>query len=336
MLASPPSVDRRFFLNAVNAMKTIGVDVPSLCAQHALANPLDSPGERIPLALVSPVYDLIASASGDAEYVYKVTNQASLEGAGTIFQLVSCCATLFDAVRLVCRFSSIASDVVSYSFSERGRHVDFIVTPNREVYASAHQIEASLFLLTQYQRMTPASRGPLLQEVWFTHAPRFAVARYEAHFGCPVLFNQQRVGARLLRGALDTPLPGADERLEDYYRSVAERYESSVMAGDTLPARVQRLFVQRMAFGEPDREAIARALNTSVRTLQRQLREAGLSYRELIEQARLGAATQELLTSERPVHEVAFLVGYADARAFRRAFLRWTGTAPADFRKQNR
>lgn len=331
-----PSVDRRFFLNAVDAIARIGVDLPALCARRGVANPLDEPGERIPLRAVSHVYDLIGEELNDPEYVYKVTSQASLEGAGTLFQLVSCCATMLDAVRLVCRYSSIASDVVAYSIHERGHHVDFLVTPNRNVYVTLHQVEAAVYVLTQYRRMTPASRGPLVVEAYFGHGPRFPAARYEQHFGCPVHFGQQRTGLRLSRAALDTPLPGADERLQAYYRSVAERYESSIGAGDALPKRVQRLFLQRMAFGEPDREDIARALNTSVRTMQRQLREQGASYRELIESARLSAGKQELLASERPVHEIAFLVGYADVRSFRRAFQRWTGQAPADFRREER
>jgi len=337
MINSTPSVDRQFFLNIASVVARIGIDIPRLCAEHGLANPLDVPGERIPLALISPLYDCIAVASDDPEYAYKLTHPAFFAGAGTLFHLATCCATLFDALQLVSRYSSVASDVATSSFSDQGRHhVDFILTPNREAYVSAHQVEGLLFGLMQYQRMTPTSQGPLLQEVWFAHGPRFPVERYESYFGCTVRFSQKRVGARLLRKALDTPLPGADERLKDYYRSVAERYEQSVMSGEALPSRVQRLFVQRMAFGEPDREEIARALNTSVRTLQRQLRAAGLTYRELIEQARLGAAKQELLTTERPMHEIAFLVGYTDARTFRRAFLRWTGLAPAEFRKQNR
>ncbi len=328
-----PSVDRRIFLTIVDALALAGVDLPEVCARRGLANPLDVPGERIPIALVSVVYDCIGEESGDPEFAYKLVTPRSLEAGGTIFQLMTCCATMFDAIRLVCRFSSITSDVATLSFHERNKHVDFLITENRDAYVSLHQREVIPFVLTRFQQMTPASRGPLFVEVWFKHAPRFPVARYEKYFGCPVLFNQQRNGARLLRNALDTPLPGADERLQAYYRSVAEHYESTVIAGDALQARVQRLFVQRMAFGDPDREEIARALNISARSLHRQLREIGLSYRELIEQARLNAAKQELLTSERPVHEIAFLVGYADVRGFRRAFQRWTGTAPAEFRR---
>lgn len=331
-----PSVDRRVFLTIVEALERIGVDMPAVCAQRGLDNPLDEPGERIPIAKVARVYDAISEEIADPELVYKVTTQARLEGGGTVFQLMLCCATLFEALRLVCRFSSLASDVAAISFHEKPDHVDLLVAENRDVYVSRHQLEAAVFVITRFRQLAPASRGPLLAEVWFRHAPRFPVERYEHHFGCPVLFNQQRDGTRLLRSALAAPMPGADERLQAYFHSVAEHYESTLMAGDSLQARVQRLFVQRMAFGDPDREEISRLLNISARSLHRQLSELGLSYRQLIKQVRLDAAKLELLSSERPVHEVAFLVGYADVRGFRRAFQRWTGSAPADFRRDNR
>lgn len=328
-----PSVDRRFFNNAVETLKTQGVDVAALCARHGLANPLDLPGERLPLAAVSPIYDLICAETRDPELLLRTSSIANMAEAGTIFNLLACCATLFDALQLACRYSSIATDIVTYSFHERASHVDFFVTPCRGVYVSPLQVEVGVLLPVRFGQVLPAGRGPIAQEAFFTFAPRFPLEHYERWFGCPVHFNRRQSGLKLNRAALDTPLPGADARLRDYYRSVAERYEGTIAAGESLPERVKRLFIQRMAFGEPDREAIARALNTSVRTLQRQLREQGVSYRELIEDARIGFAQQELRAGERPVHEVAFLAGYADVRSFRRAFQRVTGVAPGDFRR---
>lgn len=332
-----PSVDRHFLFNILGAMAGVGIDVPKICADSGLPNLLQEQGERVPLALVSSLYEAIGNTSEDAEFVYKLGNTVDFSGAGTLFQLVSCCDTLFSALQLVSRYSSIASDVVKCSFGEHGRqHVDFFVIPNRSVLVTAHQIEGSLFALARFHRMTPASQGPLIQEIWFTHAPRLPLERYEAYFGCSVLFHQPRVGARLLRKALDTRFPGADERLQNYYRNVAENYEAKAFSGNDFVERVQRIFLQRMAFGEPHREDIAHALNISVRTLQRNLHTAGMSYRELTEQARIGAARQELLGTDRPMHEIAFLLGYSDARVFRRAFQRWTGSTPVDFRKQRK
>lgn len=332
-----PSVDRHFLAGIMASMSEIGIDAQRICSDFGLKYPLEEQGERVPLALVSSLYEAIGNACQDPEFVYKLGSSVNFAGAGTLFQLVSCCENMLTALQLVSRYSAIVSDAVKCSFGEHGRtHVDLLVIPNRAVYVTAHQLEGCLFALSRFHRMTTASQGPLLKEIWFTHAPRFPVARYEAYFGCAVHFHQNRTGARLLRKALETPFPGADKRLQNYYRSAAENYETKVISGNGFPEQVQQIFLQRMAFGEPNREDIANALNISVRTLQRNLRSAGLSYRELTDQARMGAARQELQYSDRPMHEIAFLLGYSDARVFRRAFQRWTGSTPVDFRKQRK
>ncbi len=336
MISNTPSVDRHFFMSVASAMTRIGVDVPSFCLQQRLSNPLDEPGERIPLALVAPLYERIGETCGDPEFIYKVGTGIDFTSAGTLFHLVTCCATMLDALQLVSRYSAVASDVVKCSFSNPLRtHVSFIVTPNPHVQVTTHQVEGVLHGLKRFQQATPASHGPLIDEIWFRHAPRFSVEHYEQHFGCSVRFHQSHNGARLQRKALALSFPGADDRLKSYYCNVLEKYELDVMSGDTLEARAQLLFTKKMAFGEPAREVIARELNTSVRNLQRQLQRAGTSYRQVTEQARLVAARQELLNSDRPMHEIAFLLGYSDSRVFRRAFKRWTGMSPVDFRRHN-
>lgn len=335
-MSTSPSVDRRFFENNMTAIASLGVDIDALCRRRGITYPLSLPGDRIPLALASPVFDAVGEELSDPEYVYRLAPVFSPAGIGTMFQLLMCCESLLDALRLVCRYSAIASDVVSYRFQERGKLVDVEVTPCPNAYVSFHQLEGAVFMGTQYRRFVAAGSGGLLVEAFFAHGPRFPVARYEDYFGCPVRFHATRNGLRLNRDVLDTPMPGADQRLRDYYRAMAERYEGSIGAGDSPAQRVQRLFLQRMSFGEPDRADIARALNTSVRTLQRQLRAQGVSYRDVVESAREAAARRELADPTRPVHEIAFLLGYADVRSFRRAFQRWTGLSPGDFRRREK
>ena len=81
------------------------------------------------------------------------------------------------------------------------------------------------------------------------------------------------------------------------------------------------------------RDALARTLGVSLRGLQRLASEHGASVRALIEAAREAAARQLLGDAKRSIDEVAEMVGYADRRAFVRAFKRWTGQTPAASRR---
>jgi hypothetical protein len=104
---------------------------------------------------VAPLYELITRESGDPAWPYRAVNEASLAGAGTLFQLLVCCENLFEAFRLGCRYSSVATDVCAFSFHDRGRHVDFIVTPSTDVRVSLEQIEVAVFVPTATSGLHP-------------------------------------------------------------------------------------------------------------------------------------------------------------------------------------
>lgn len=92
----------------------------------------------------------------------------------------------------------------------------------------------------------------------------------------------------------------------------------------------------RMRFGiesKPNQRDLAQMVNVSDRTLRRRLVQQDTTYRQLRDSTRCERARDLLANSDMTVAQVAELVGYSDARAFRRAFKRWTGALPAEFRE---
>ena len=83
-------------------------------------------------------------------------------------------------------------------------------------------------------------------------------------------------------------------------------------------------------------QAIARALGTSARSLQRRLAIAGVSYRQLVDVARKDAAERYLSDTCLSIGEIAYLLGYSEAAAFNRAFRRWRHERPQVFRQRQR
>lgn len=330
-----PTADRQFLQTAVEAVARLGVDTEAACVREGVVWPFSGSGERVDLALVAPLYELVTRESGDPAWLYRAVNEASFAGAGPLFQLLICCETLLDAFRQGCRYSSLVTDVCTFSFHEREHHVDLIVTPTQDVRVSLEQVEVAVFVPSRYQRLALDPKSSPLIEATFRHPPRFEPARYEAFFGCPVRFGAPHNGLRLSRNAMDTPLPGGNAQRQAYFRSIAERYECQSLATGNLVERVQLLFMQRMAFGEPAVDEIASLLAMSRRTLQRRLLEEGSNWRDATDAARLRVAHRELGTPTRPLHEVALLTGYADTRAFLRAFRRWTGLTPSQYRARS-
>ena len=100
---------------------------------------------------------------------------------------------------------------------------------------------------------------------------------------------------------------------------------------DGLLTRVRRLLLTRPG-DFPDLESAASALHTSGRSLRRHLAAAGTSYQQVLDEVRKRLALQYLETTHLPLFEIAVLLGFSDPSNFRRAFRKWTGRAPTDYR----
>jgi AraC-like DNA-binding protein len=79
-------------------------------------------------------------------------------------------------------------------------------------------------------------------------------------------------------------------------------------------------------------EDVARELGTSPRTLQRRLLDEGMSFHSLVEEARRELAKHYLLQSSLELNETAYLLAYEDPNSFIRAFHKWEGTSPGEWR----
>jgi len=110
-----------------------------------------------------------------------------------------------------------------------------------------------------------------------------------------------------------------------------EPNRSSVAAPD-LVGSLRQALEPMLHSGAPDLHWAALAANTSPRTLRRRLRELGVTWSGLVEQTRFDTARRLLGSTDLRVAEVAREVGYADPANFTRAFRRWTGLAPRDYR----
>ena len=166
------------------------------------------------------------------------------------------------------------------------------------------------------------------------HQPDDA-ASFARILGCPIQPSASWNGLSIPLEAWRLPL----RRRDPVLRQVLEAQANDVLA--RLPERnglaldVQRALARRVG-GETGIEALARQLAMSGRTLQRRLAAEGVSYQELLDDARKEAAGRHLSDSALAICEVAYLVGYSEPAPFHRAFRRWYGMTPEAFRQQRR
>ena len=101
---------------------------------------------------------------------------------------------------------------------------------------------------------------------------------------------------------------------------------------DDFVGQVRREIVRELHGGLALRDTIAQNLNMSPRTLQRRLEDNGVAYAELMDDVRAELAKNKLHSSELSLAEIGFLLGFSEQSSFNRAFKRWTGKTPKEYR----
>lgn len=175
------------------------------------------------------------------------------------------------------------------------------------------------------------SRIPLQAARFPFPAPPHAQA-YRHMFPCPLRFDAPQAEIRFDARYLALPM----RRDEKALRQMLQR----ALPLTVLQYKKDRLLVQQVrqalvahAQEAYSAESIAALLNTSARTLHRQLKEEGASLQQLKDEVRCEKAKELLYRSGKPVKQIAAATGFRNEKSFVRAFKGWTGMAPGEFRK---
>lgn len=174
--------------------------------------------------------------------------------------------------------------------------------------------------------------GEMLLEIHVTHPDPGHRDEYERIFRCPVVFdapwNAMRVDPRLIHHRISMHPRYVFGILTQHADALLRELENS----KSLRGRVEGLLMPILHKGDVGMDAIAETLAMSRQTLFRRLKAEGTTFEALLDDLRHRLAVEYLKARKVSVNEAAYLVGFSDPAAFSRAFKRWTGVAPRDFR----
>jgi AraC-like DNA-binding protein len=153
---------------------------------------------------------------------------------------------------------------------------------------------------------------------------------YRDILGTPLRFDSTQAALEFPERWLTRPVLDADPLL---HRVLAEHAAGALQREDSsLPDEARRTIRELLLAGGCSREATARRLGLHPRTLGRRLQAAGTTFQSLLDETRASVARQLLRDTRVTVAKVATTLGYRDATVFTRAFHRWMGCNPGDYR----
>jgi AraC-like DNA-binding protein len=241
---------------------------------------------------------------------------------------MSASSTLKEAFQRAQRYCHIVSDAVDYQFFLRGSEYHFIISPTTELGDAPIDAVVGLYL-RMCRSLIGREYSPLRIE--FRRSPPSRLDDFVNLLRAPLVFDAPETRLVFDRESVERPLDGGNPELARHNDAIALQYLSQ-LERDNIEVRVREVLTQRLAHGEPSQEDIAEILNMSARTLQRKLGECGTTYKEILDDTRHALALAYLSAPRHSVSDVTYLLGFSAGSCFTRAFRRWTGQSPTDWR----
>jgi len=237
------------------------------------------------------------------------------------------------AINLFVENSSIIADQLEIDFREDSLGARLISMHPMDHIDSGRSHEIGLGLVA---RLFTEFLGidDCLERVTFRHDPNCDVAHYLDYFRVPVDFNAADMAIFFKPDKLGTRIKYANVDLFNYVQTHLSGIQKRINF-NSEPTRLDLLrkaAAENVLSGVFGTAAVAAAANMSLRSAQRLTSENGTSLQELIDDVREQRAKELLREDGHSVTAISFILGYSDERAFRRAFSRWTGQSPSEFR----
>ncbi|MDG9927483.1 MULTISPECIES: AraC family transcriptional regulator [unclassified Pseudomonas] len=318
-MSNPPSVTVHYAQAILQAAERLALPLPAelrLLGQEA----------RIPLARQEALWEAFCVAAHDPLIGLRLGSALQVGHLDMVGALLMSCETLGEALEALLEYYPIVGEGGEFGLVEEGDQLRLVYLPHYQVRRE-ERVEAVLASLVHMARWITGERIQPL-ELHFAHPPRAAEARYIELLGCPLCFGADDNALVFDRADLGMPLIQANALMREHLRGLADSLLER-LGNQSLAARVQQLLRQQPRWGK---ERIAEQLELSGRHLNRKLADEGTSFKLLRDQVLHQMAEQRLRESPR-VAEVAEGLGFSDESAFAKAFRRWSGITPGQFRQ---
>lgn len=273
--------------------------------------------------------------SGRADLGLEMARRTLVTHLGLPGLAALCAPTLGDALALLARCEPLS--VRSYRGESRwlpaeGRLAFYSIAP----YNDYTRFVVDAMLGVWYRMVSLLAGAEQVREVRLEFAAPAYHAAYPGLFHCPVYFAADENAVLLRNGAAALPLPTREDALFRELGALCEQRLRQLQQESRFTARVQKVMGPMLSGSTPSLEAVAEALGMASWTLRRKLKEEDTSFQDLLDDMRRDLALAYMGDVGLSFGEIAYILGFSTPGAFQRAFKRWTGSTPGDYRRRLR
>ena len=331
--AEPGTIAICFVASALQSVRGRDLNADELLANVGLSSSLlQVPQARVSAKHYSAIWRAIASALDD-EFFGQDSRRMKVGSFAMLCHSILSCKTLGSALDRSLRFYALILDDISGS-AERDTREARIVLHEHAAGESPRIFAHELLLMLLYgvSCWLVGRRIPILRTE-FSYAEPAHSAEYRLMYSADLRFNRPNTLLAFEASYLDLPVVQNERSAKEFLRTAPESILLKYKNGSSLTARVRRRLRQFLPGSVPDFDALAQEMNMTPATMRRRLHEEGESYQSIKDHLRRDLAISYLSHSSRSVMDIAVELGFSERSAFHRAFRKWTGASPGEFRR---
>ena len=294
---------------------------------------LENPDDRILVEKYIQLGRMAPELTNLPEIGLILGQRASFESIGIVFQLAINCKTVRESLLHTVRYSNLANEACKAGFEEGKEFAEWSMQYMNSKYLCLPLIE---FEACQGLKILRFALGEDFKPIRmkFQNAPPVYVDKYRQVFQVPLLFEQEKCAIVFRKEYLNVANPNPQPYIKEILARHADALDKGIERTKLFQDTVRKIIMEHLESGSVNLEVIARELNVSSRTVYRKLRNENLSYKILLSEVRKQLAQTYLKETSYSVNDISSLLGFSEASAFHRAYKRWFGTNPGQYRQK--
>lgn len=315
-----------------------GIDPAKFLSEVNIDNALfDSENELIPMSVFMMLMEEASKYINDPNLGLHYYQNIDIKQVGIFGYTISNSPDLKETMSRICRYYCLFQNGMEFKFFSNGHNyqVTYEVTA-KSLPQSRQDSEMTLMALIMLVRnLIKPNWRPIT--VHFKHKAPKNITEHKQLLCNNIVFNQPVNAIIFDDEILELPIINADQQLGGSLITVLEQLLVLQESPENEWLTLFRNFIMdSLCEGPPSIDIMAKSMNMSRRTLQRKLANKGWSFKDLVENIRQELAKNHLRVSDLLIQDIAFLLGYSEISSFNRAFKRWEGKTPHEYRNDCR
>lgn len=317
------------------ALEASGVDPKAIFEEAGSAALITTdPLKRIGNEEVSRLFQASVRATGDPAFGLQVAEFMQPGNLHAMGFAMLASVSLRDFYNRICNYYRVVSQNADFDqYDKAGESV--LVASNLAPTVCYETADVWVGMMVRFMRfLYQRELNPLWVEVSRPEPPGGDQA-FVDYFKCPVRFNCTELKIALDSSIMDRVLPGGSADMAQHHDEIVMRYLEQMDRKDIVN-RVRSLIIRELASGSLSKQGVADQMHMSARNLQLKLAARDTTFQDTLDSTRQSLAAGYIQQSHLAITEIAYLLGFSDASNFTRAFRRWYGCSPSDYRTERK